>query len=109
MVVWGPSYGDDASYKDEAWGPLMFSAYHVVTNEDDLWYEFDSRPTHTNFWLAHDHRTGVDARLYMTFFCSTTIRGCKLKNTQMLKVMAEGPKISKSSPQYQAVDHGQKF
>eukprot|EP00091_Calanus_sinicus_P016273 TRINITY_DN3556_c0_g1_i1.p1 TRINITY_DN3556_c0_g1~~TRINITY_DN3556_c0_g1_i1.p1 ORF type:complete len:179 (-),score=21.21 TRINITY_DN3556_c0_g1_i1:76-612(-) len=77
-VVWGRSYGDVRTDV----GPLMFAAYHVVTNEEDFWYDYPNFPGPTNYWLTDDGKTGADARLYMAFACSRTIHGFKIKNTR---------------------------
>ena len=45
-MVWGKSAWD---YDDEIAGPLMWSAEHVVTNEEDFWLDFPNSPTATNY------------------------------------------------------------
>lgn len=77
MMVWGRSYGDEK----EDFGPLMWSAYHVVTKEKDFWYQYPAYPSFTNYWLTGNGKTGVDARLFIAFDCTTTIQGFLIKNT----------------------------
>jgi hypothetical protein len=72
MAVSGRSYLDSSI-------PLEYSAYHVVTNEQDFWYDFPTR--YSNYWLVDDGKTGEDARLYMVFACPTSISGFRIKNT----------------------------
>merc|ERR1712106_65972 len=77
MVISGPTW----SYPGFTAGPLMFQAYHVVTNEEDFWLDLPSIPSSTNYWLVADRANGTDAQLLMTFSCTKTIRGFRLKNT----------------------------
>ena len=60
MVVSG-SLGDDST----DFGPLFFSAYYVVTNEEDFVFGNTS-----NYWILDNGKTGPDSNLYMTFACS---------------------------------------
>ena len=71
MVVSGRSFGDDG-----AEGPLFFSAYHVVTNEEDF-----RLGNNSNYWVTDDGKTGADSNLYMTFSCNITISSFRIKNT----------------------------
>ena len=74
MVVSGPSYENSRLGE-------MFSAYHVVTNENDFWYEFNKEPSFTNYWITDNYLTGNDTTLSMFFACPTTIYGFYIKNT----------------------------
>lgn len=77
MVVSGQSFGD----VDTSFGPLFFSAYHVVTNEEDFIFNYPSKNGSSNYWVTANGKTGEDANLYMNFACSITINGFRLKNT----------------------------
>ena len=75
MVVYGRSYQDTESRV------LQFEAYHVVTDEQDFWYDFPNYPSYTNYWIVDDGKDGEDARLYIAFACARTIQGFQIKNT----------------------------
>merc|ERR1739848_289034 len=72
MVV----FGDEYNLPQKAFDP-----YHVVTNEEDLYFRTPEGIVHTNYWLVNNGKTGDQARLYMAFQCSRTIKGFLLKNT----------------------------
>jgi len=72
MVVFGNEY--DLSQK-------AFNPYHVISNEEDIFYRLPDDTVHTNYWLVNDYKTGTEARLYMAFTCARTIKGFLLKNT----------------------------
>ena len=77
MVVWGHSFGD----LDPAWGPDMFNASNVLTNEDDIWVDYPNNPSTANYWITDNDKTGKFARLFMSFCCTKSIKGFRIKNT----------------------------
>lgn len=97
MVVKGRSFGDNNP--SQYWiDSLMFSAYHVVTDEEDFWYDYEthpSEPTSTNYWITDDGMTGQNGRLYMFFACARTIRGFLIKNTHNWDLQDRGTNFFK--------------
>jgi len=75
-------FGDTYDGSSTAYNP-----YHVVTNEEDWW-----SPQYTNFWMTNARKTGDEARLYMVFQCSRTIKGFLLKNTHNGERLSRGTK-----------------
>jgi len=94
MAIYGPSFGS-LNPANGALGPLAFSAYHVVTNEEEFWYKYDTNriePSYTNYWITADAQTGTDGQLHMDFACTQTITGFQLKNTHNGPINDRGTK-----------------
>jgi len=78
MVVFGDSY-DKQSFH-----PSSFSPYHVVTNEEDFYYDGGEGRVYGNYWVTNDQKTGDEARLYMVYQCTQSIKGFLIKNVKSL-------------------------
>ena len=97
MLIWGASWGDGNDF-----GSIMFSPYHVATNEEDLWLDWAEYPRYTNYWITAPQKTGPDAQLFFYFGCPRTIRGFLIKNTHNFEwnnMGTENFKIYKSEKQ----------